>query len=123
MPMQIDEKHLTIAGFILTWLTGVFCGGIVYGRISAKVDKHDRALFTPDGDLRVVTNPAHDIMVEKCNKMRDLRITHVIASHEELKDDIAKLSETLSHEMKAMSEALHHLALNQVQGRGREDRP
>jgi len=55
--------------------------------------------------------------------MRDLRITHVIASHEELKDDIAKLSETLSHEMKAMSEALHHLALNQVQGRGREDRP
>jgi len=69
MPMQIDEKHLTIAGFILTWLTGVFCGGIIYGRISAKVDKHDRALFTPDGDLRVVTYPAHDIMVEKCNKI------------------------------------------------------
>lgn len=120
--MEINEKHLTLIGFILTWIAGVFGGGAIYGRMATKVDKHEAALFTSEGDLRVITYAAHDLMTASCNKTRDIRIAHVIASHEELKADIAKLSETVTFEMKAMSEALHQLALAQAQNhRGRPD--
>jgi len=115
--MQIEEKHLTIAGFILTWLVGVFSGGIIYGRISAKVDKHDQVLFSPEGELRVLTYAAHDHMSESCNERRDIRISHVIAANEELKEDIQKLSDTVTREMKALSEALHQIALTQASDR------
>ena len=116
--MHIDQQILTIAGFILTWLAWIFSLGTVYGRLSAKVEKHEAALFTKDGgELRVITYAAHDLMTSSCNEKRDIRISHVIASHEELKEDIAKLSETVTSELKAMSEALHRMALAQAQGR------
>ena len=120
--VQIDEKHLTIAGFILSWLVGVFSSGIIYGRISAKVDKHDQVLFSPEGELRVMTIAAHDHMSESCNERRDIRISHVIAANEELKEDIQKLSDTVTREMKALSEALHQIALTQATDRHTADR-
>jgi hypothetical protein len=117
MPIQIDERHLTIAGFLITWLVGVFSGGIIYGRLSAKVDKHDQVLFTPEGELRVLTYAAHDHMSESCNERRDIRISHVIAANEDLKEDIAKLSDTVQREMKLLSDALHKMALTQAEDR------
>src|SRR5574340_344148 len=118
--MHIDPEIATIAGFILTWLVGIFSLGAVYGRISSKVEKCDAAIFTAEGEMRVITYAAHDLMTTHCNEKRDIRIAHVISSTQELKEDIAELSETVTREMKALSEALHQMALHQAQGRNRE---
>ena len=121
--MHLDGDAAVWIGQIINFVIMIFVGGIVYAKLSTKVEKHEAALFTPENELRVITYTAHDLMSTNCNEKRDIRISHVIASHEDLKEDIANLSETVTRELKAMSESLHHLALNQAQGRGREDRP
>lgn len=115
--MELDERHLTTVGFVLTWLAGIFSLGAVYGRISAKVDKHEAAIFNDAGEMRIITYAAHDLMSTNCNEKRDIRIMHVIESNEELKEDIAKLSDTVQREMKLLSEALHSMAITQASDR------
>jgi len=109
-------------GQIITWVIMVFGGGIIYGKFSTKVDKIENSIFTPEGELRVVTYSAHDLMSANCNDKRDIRISHVIDSNKELKEDIARLSATVTAELKTMSEALHQMALCEARKSGRENR-
>lgn len=113
--MQIDEKDMTIIGFILTWIAGVFGGGVAYGRLSSKVAKIDQAIFDESsGDIRIITYPAHDIMVRQCHEKLDLRISNIMATNNDLKADIKELGDTVKSEMKGMADALQKIAIHQA---------
>lgn len=113
--MEIDGKDMTIIGFVITWLCGVFGGGVAYGRLTSKINKIDQAVFDEStGDIRIISYPAHDIMVKQCHEKLDLRIASLVAANSEMKDDIRELGATVKSEMKGMSEALQKIALHQA---------
>lgn len=119
--MQLDEKEMTIAGFIITWLLGIFGAGRAYGKLAERVDMHDAEIkeiksyfVSPDGEPRLITYPAHDIMVSQCHAQIDLKIAHITESNDELKEDFGKLSDTVRQEMKSMAAALQKIAIHQA---------
>lgn len=113
--MEIDGKDMTIIGFIITWLVGVFGGGVAYGRLTSKINKIDQAVFDEStGDIRIISYPAHDIMVKQCHEKLDLRINSIVSNNNELKQDIKQLGETVKSEMKAMSDALQTISIHQA---------
>jgi hypothetical protein len=82
--MQIDEKDITIAGFVLTWLAGIFGFGRVYENLSGKVEKHEVAIkelqdnfTTGDGEPRFVSYTAHDKMQASCQGLMRQRLDSI----------------------------------------------
>jgi hypothetical protein len=96
--MQIDEKDITIAGFVLTWLAGIFGFGRAYEALSGKVAKHETAIkelqenfVTVDGEPRFVSYMAHDKMQAACQGLMRQRLDSIddrMNTHDEKLDKL-----------------------------------
>lgn len=88
---MIDKDNVTVGGFVITWIAGVFSAGKLYGIVSSdiKQTKKDlqeakseivtikREFITSDGDQRLMSFAAHDKIQATCQKRMDDRYVDV----------------------------------------------
>ena len=95
---MIGEKDMTIIGFIITWVAGIFGIGRAYGALATKVEKHDvdiskikKEFRTIDGDQRLMSFAAHDKLQATCQNNINQRIDTMngrLDKHDEKLDKI-----------------------------------
>lgn len=86
-----DNSDVSWIGYVVAWLLTVFGGGIAYGKLTIKVNKHEKLLYNSEGEPRIITFPAHDIMVANCHNVLDIKLNTLDSNMSDMKSDIKEL--------------------------------
>jgi len=95
--MQVDT---TVIGFVVTWLGIFFSGGVIYGRLTTKIEKNTKDIdeigkhfVDQQGEPRLVSFAAHDHICQRANESISVELRHItsaIATHSQAVADCGK---------------------------------